>query len=35
MSANAFARLYRARMPLDPGTAAEISANLSEMDKAQ
>jgi len=35
MSADAFARLYRAREPLDAGTAAEISANLSKMDKAQ
>ena len=35
MSADAFARLYRARTPLDAGTAAEISANLSEMDRAQ
>jgi len=35
MSADAFARLYRARMPLDPGTAAEIAANLSETDQAQ
>ena len=35
MSADAFAKLYRARTPLDADTAAEISVNLSEMDKAQ
>jgi DNA-binding phage protein len=35
MSADAFARLYRARTPLYAGTAAEISANLSETDQAQ
>ena len=35
MSADAFSRLYRARTPLDADTAAEISANLSEMGKAQ
>lgn len=35
MSADAFAKLYRARLPLDVDTAAEIAKNLSEMDKAQ
>ena len=35
MSAAAFAKLYRARLPLDAETAAEIAKNLSEMDKAQ
>ena len=35
MSAEAFARIYRARTPLDPATAAEISANLAATDKAQ
>jgi hypothetical protein len=35
MSAEAFARIYRSRTPLDPATAAEISANLAVTDKAQ
>ena len=35
MSAEAFARIYRARTPLDTATAAEISANLAATDKAQ
>jgi len=35
MSADAFARLYRARAPLDPDTAREISANLAATDKAK
>jgi hypothetical protein len=35
MSAEAFARLYRSRTPLDRATAAEISTNLAAMDKAQ
>ena len=35
MSAEAFARIYRARTPLDPATAAEISANLAATDKAR
>jgi len=35
MSADAFARLYRSRTPLDADTAKEISANLAAIDKAQ
>jgi hypothetical protein len=35
MSAEAFARIYRSRTPLDMATAAEISANLAATDKAQ
>jgi hypothetical protein len=35
MSADAFARLYRSRTPLDPDTAKEISANLAAIDKSQ
>lgn len=35
MSAEVFARLYRARMPLDADTAAEISSNLADMDKVR
>jgi hypothetical protein len=35
MSAEAFARIYRSRTPLDTATAAEISANLAATDKAQ
>ena len=35
MSADAFARLYRSRTPLDTDTAKEISANLAAMDKAK
>jgi hypothetical protein len=34
MSANAFARLYRSRAPLDAGTAGEIADNLAALDKA-
>jgi hypothetical protein len=35
MSADAFAKLYRARTPLDAATAREISANLAAIDKAK
>jgi hypothetical protein len=35
MSADAFARLFRSRKPLDAGTAREISANLAAIDKAK
>jgi hypothetical protein len=35
MNAHAFARLYRARKPLDADTAKEISANLAATDKAK
>jgi hypothetical protein len=35
MSAEAFARLYRARAPLDADTAREISFNLAATDKAK
>ena len=35
MSAEAFARLYRARRPLDPATAREISTNLAAIDRAK
>jgi hypothetical protein len=35
MSADAFAKLYRSRTPLDAETAKEISANLAAMDKAK
>jgi len=35
MSADAFAKLYRARLPLDADTAAEIATNQAAMDKAQ
>jgi hypothetical protein len=35
MSAAAFARLYRARKPLDAATAREISANLVALDQAK
>lgn len=35
MSANAFARLYRARKPLDAATAREIAANLAALDRAK
>ena len=35
MSAEAFARLYRSRVPLDRATAAEMSTNLDAMDNAQ
>jgi hypothetical protein len=34
MSANAFAKLYRARTPLDAATAREIAANLAATDQA-
>lgn len=34
MSADAFARLYRARTPLDAATAREIAANLAAIDQA-
>jgi hypothetical protein len=35
MSAEAFARLFRSRTPLDTATAKEISANLAALDKAK
>ena len=35
MSADAFARLYRSRTPLDAATAKEIAANLAATDKAK
>lgn len=35
MSAEAFAKLYRSRAPLDADTAKEISANLAATDKAK
>jgi hypothetical protein len=35
MSAAAFARLYRARVPLDNATAREISSNLAAIDRAK
>jgi hypothetical protein len=35
MSAEAFARLYRSRTPLDAVTAKEISANLAAIDRAK
>ena len=35
MSATAFARLFRSRLPLDPDTAKEIAANLDAIDRAQ
>jgi len=35
MSATAFARLYRARTPLDADTAKAIAANLAATDKAR
>jgi len=35
MSAEAFARLYRARTPLGADTAREISANLAATDKTK
>lgn len=34
MSADAFAKLYRSRAPLDADTATEISANLAATNKA-
>ena len=35
MSAATFARLYRARTPLDAATAREIAANLAATDRAK
>jgi hypothetical protein len=35
MSADAFAKLYRSRAPLDAATAKEISANLAAIDRAK
>jgi hypothetical protein len=35
MSAAAFAKLYRSRMPLDADTAKVIAANLAAVDKAK
>jgi hypothetical protein len=35
LSAETFARLYRARKPLDAATAGEISANLDALDRAR
>jgi hypothetical protein len=35
MSAGVFAKLYRARKPLDAATAREISANLAALDRAK
>jgi hypothetical protein len=35
MSADAFAKLYRSRTPLDVDTAGEIAANLAVIDKAR
>jgi len=35
LGAEAFARLYRARKPLDAATAREISANLAALDQAR
>ena len=35
MSADAFARLYRTRRPLDAATAREISVNLAAIDRAK
>jgi hypothetical protein len=35
MSADAFARLYRSRSPLDADTAGEISANIAATDRAK
>lgn len=35
LSAEHFARLYRARQPLDAATAREITANLAALDRAQ
>jgi hypothetical protein len=35
MSAEAFAKLYRSRTPLDADTAKEISDNLAAIDKAK
>ena len=35
MSADAFAKLYRSRTPLDAATAKEIAANLAAIDKAK
>jgi hypothetical protein len=35
MSANAFAKLYRSRIPLGEDTARKIAANLAATDKAK
>ena len=35
LNADAFAKLYRARKPLDAATAREISANLVAIDRAK
>jgi len=35
LSADAFAKLYEARKPLDASTAREISANLAAIDRAK
>ena len=35
MRAEAFAKLYRARKPLDAATAREIAANLTALDRAK
>jgi len=35
MSADAFAKLYRARKSLDGATAGEIAANLAALDRAK
>jgi hypothetical protein len=35
MSADAFAKLYRSRSPLDADTAKEIAANLAATDRAK
>jgi len=35
MSADAFAKIYRSRVPLDVATAKEISANLAVIDHAK
>jgi hypothetical protein len=35
MSAEAFAKLYRARTPLDGATAGDIAANLAALDQAR
>jgi len=35
MNAQAFAKLYRARKPLDAATAREIAANLAAFDRAK
>ena len=35
LSADAFAKLYRSRKPLDADTAKDIATNLAAIDKAQ